>query len=648
MATTAPQPKSADIVASPAGPIPSESKAVPPARSGGGGWWIGLSIGTVVLIGIVIGAVFWMRSVMGNTDKEKLKLFTVAKGPLLVTVTEDGNLESAQNVEIKSRVEGTTTILKIVEDGSRVKKGDVLVELDSAQLEEQITQQRIAVNRAEATMVQAEKDLQVAIISKQEYAEGTFRQQLQDAEAQITIALENLRTAENTLAHTERMFRKGYVSKLQLESQQFAVKTAKLNLASAETAKEVLVKYTKPKMLEDLQAQIDAARTRASSEKEAYELELAKLKRLEEQLKHCTITAPQDGMVVYANERSGRFGSQQGVQIEEGASVRERQTILRLPDLSRMQVKVNVHESKVEDLAVDMEARVKVQDRVFFGRIVSIASQPEPTSWFSGNIKEYATIVRIDGEPENLKPGMTAEVVIKVAELENVTTVPVSAVVEKGGKYYCWVYTPRGVQRRELRLGMTNDEYVEVKDGVEVGDRVIRNPLSVVPESQQAELDGVKKSEDGKGFGGGSGKRPPGAPGETRRPGGGKKSGRKMDFKQLDKDGDGVITREELPEPMRPFFDRMDTNQDGKIDAEEQEAIRKRRAGASGKRGGGSSGGGGGANRLLQYDKDGDGKISKEEAPSWMQGMFGRLDGNGDGLIDQSEMEAMRRRAKKR
>ncbi len=650
MATTAPQPPSADLVASPVSTVPAKERPVPPPKSSGL-VWIGLSVGAVLILVIGTGVFLWVRNVVGGTDLSKLKLHPVSKSDLVVTVVEDGNLESAQNVEIKSRVEGTTTILKIVEDGSRVKKGDVLVELDSAALEEQITQQRIAVNRAEATMVQAEKDLEVAIISKQEYAEGTFRQQLQDAEAQITIALENLRTAENTLAHTERMFRKGYVSKLQLESQQFAVKTAKLNLASAETAKEVLVKYTKPKMLEDLQAQIDAARTRASSEKEAYELELAKLKRLEEQLKNCTIVAPQDGMVVYANERSGRFGSQQGVQIEEGASVRERQTILRLPDLDRMQVKVNVHESKVEDLAVGMEADIKVQDRTFHGKVVSIASQPEPTSWFSGNIKEYATIVRIDGQPKNLKPGMTAEVTIKVAELKDVLTVPVSAVVEIGDRFYCWVASASGIQRRELKLGLTNDEFVEVKDGVVEGDLVIRNPLAVVPERERTEIEASEKARADEGTRGG-GKSAKSGAGHGAKSGGRKKSGRMMDFKQLDKNGDGVVTKDELPERAQGYFDRMDANGDGKIDAQEQEAIRKRFSGAKKKSSGGEarkggSGEGGGSSLIGRFDQDGDGKISKDEAPSWMQGAFERFDKNGDGFIDSSEVEAMRRNRKK-
>jgi len=132
---------------------------------------------------------------------------------------------------------------------------------------------------------------------------------------------------------------------------------------------------------------------------------------LEKQLQGCTIRAPQDGMVVWANDMSGggRRG-EQGPKIDLGASVQQNQVIFKLPDLKHMQVKTLVHETKVDQLRPGMRARVKIQDREFQGEIGSIANQPEPGNWFSTSVKEYATIVKIDGEPEGLKPGMTAEV----------------------------------------------------------------------------------------------------------------------------------------------------------------------------------------------------------------------------------------------
>jgi len=134
---------------------------------------------------------------------------TVRRGDLMVTVIEDGNLESAVNIDIKCEVAGGTAILWIVDDGTEVKEGEKLVELDSSTLEEQINTQRIAFEKARAAKIQAEKDFAAAKLAVDEYLQGTFVKELQTQEAQVTIAMENLRTSENTLNHSERMFRKG-------------------------------------------------------------------------------------------------------------------------------------------------------------------------------------------------------------------------------------------------------------------------------------------------------------------------------------------------------------------------------------------------------------------------------------------------------
>lgn len=117
------------------------------------------------------------------------------------------------------------------------------------------------------------------------------------------------------------------------------------------------------------------------------------------------------------------------------------------------------------------------------------------------------------------------------------------------------------------------------------------------------------------------------------RPGGGR--GRPGDLlerlKAMDKDGDGKLSVEELPESMRQRFQMMDTNGDGFIDEREMQAAaeRMRRGGA----------GGGMAQRMRRLDSDSDGRISREEAPGPMQGRFDQMDTNGDGYLDQKELE---------
>lgn len=488
-------------------------------------WILRIGFGLAVCALTAAGFASWLGK-MSTKSQAALQTHAAKRGELVVTITEDGNLESADNLDIKCEVAGGSTILWIVEDGKTVTQGDPLVRLESSQLEEQISLEKIAYEKARASHIQADKDYETAKISVQEYLEGTFRQSLQDMEAKITIAMANLRSAENSLEHTDRMFRKGYVNSLQLEAQQFAVERAKLDLESAKTAKFVLEEFTKRKTLTTLNSQFSAAEAKKNSEKAAFELEEARLKRLEGYLKKCRIEAPKTGMAVYANENRGRWGNQQS-EIKEGAQVRDQQTILRLPDLGKMQVKVTVHESKVERIQRGMRAGIRIQGREFQGSVISVATQPEPGSWFSAAVKEYATIVKVDGQSEHLLPGMTAEVEILVAHLKNVITVPVAAVFELAGHTFCYVTTGDKVDRRAVEVGLSNDKFVELKKGVEEGDTVVLNPRSLLTdlnsEARTGDKMDVKKKfgsspPDGKKNSADGPPRKDGAPGSSTRP----------------------------------------------------------------------------------------------------------------------------------
>ena len=595
----------------------------------------------------------------GAPTGEAYQVFNAIKGPLTVTVTEDGNVESGNNVTIKCRVEGGASILEIVEDGAIVEEGDQLVKLDDSSITDNINAQKIAMGKAESAKISAEAKVKVAQINVEEYLK-IFEKDLKDQESNIVIAEENLRSSQNSLEYSERMFQRGYISQLELESSQFAVRRSDLELTSAKTAKEVMEMYTKQKTLTDLESQVAIAETGLKSELAAYELEMSKLKRLEDQLENCLIMAPNAGMVVYANKQ-GRFGSQ-GTVIEEGSTVRQLQDILWLPDLDNMQVKVKVHETKVEDLRVGMRASILIQGNQLQGQVQRISNQPESTSWFQGNIKEYATIVKIDGAPEDLKPGMTAEVEIRVDSLQDVIKVPLSSVVEEKGKYHCYIQAADGSsEKRTVEVGLSDETFVQVKDGVKEGDVVIRNPRAVGLVEVDTEIT-VEEEDETEKFGDTSGspsiskdKKARGRGGAGKGGAGKGRGGRGWSrLKASDADGDGKISKDEAPDNIKRFFDRMDKNQDGFI--EESEV-----GGSRGGSGGGRPGGGGGGGRpampadgkayIKKYDKDGDGKVSKEELKSHpetpesvksrLDSFWSFLDTSGDGMIDEAEADAV-------
>jgi len=459
------------------------------------------AVAVLLLGGLIAGVSFgWDRATAWLSSAAPVRQSlteTATRDTVRITVTEDGNLESASNVDVRCEVAGGSTILWIVEDGKQVAQGDVLVRLDQSVIQDQLNEQKIAFNKAKALKIQAEEDYAAARIAVDEYQQGTYQQELQTIEAQITVALENLRSAENLLEHTQRMTRKGFATPLQFEADKFAVKRAQLDLAAAQTAKQVLQKFTYLKMVKQLEAARDAAKAHMESEKAAFELEKSKLAQLEKELDLCTIHAPQSGMVIYANEQGRRRRSNDQAMVEEGAVVRERQSIIRLPDLSRMQVKVQVHESRVEKVQPGMPAKVTVLGQTFDGQVVSVANQPEPSSWFSANIKQYATVVSIDGTQQGLKPGMTAEVEILIEQLTDVVSVSISCVVEQDGEFFAWVDTPEGPQRRRLLLGPSNDTQIVVRDGIAAGERVLLNPRTFLEEARSSSRDAAEPAPEG-------------------------------------------------------------------------------------------------------------------------------------------------------
>jgi HlyD family secretion protein len=578
------------------------------------GWVKAVLVVAVLIAGV--GAVYFGSNLGANdrgrnTSNEPVK--KPVRGELLITVVEDGNMESASNVDVKCQVAGGSSILWIVADGEYVQAGDKIVELDSSALEDQISSQKNVFNAAKATLIQAQQDYEVALISVREYEEGTYTKDLQDHDKEITIAQENLRSAESALEHAQMMFRKGYVSSNELDAQKFAVQRAELELASSETAKRVLEEFTKTKTLEELKSQADIAEARKDSEEAAFQLEDSRLKKLEAQKENCLITAPSSGMIVYANERGSRFGGGQGAQIEEGASVRERQTLVRLPDLTKMQVKVNVHESKVEELQPGMPATIVVQGQKYRGVVESIANQPEQTSWFQGNVKEYATIVKIDGDAQGLKPGMTSEVTILVARLRDVLYLPLACVVENRGHYYVWRSDAGKPVRTEVKVGLSNESFVEIQGGIEEDTEVFENPMQFEQDYLSSNADIAIEEEGASDFGDATVPAPSEGQGRGQRGGG--RGGEAMSGGRGGAQG-------------QPSSGGETSGRSGGASGGE--------AAAGGGRGG-RGGGGDPSAFFARLDADKDGSLTEDEMPSFLKDRFGDIDTDGDGNVSKEE-----------
>jgi multidrug efflux pump subunit AcrA (membrane-fusion protein) len=153
------------------------------------------------------------------------------------------------------------------------------------------------------------------------------------------------------------------------------------------------------------------------------------------------------------------------------------QTLLLMPDLAKMQVKISIHESFIDRIRPGLAARIAMPDRTLAGEVSSVASVAEPGGEWNGNVVKYDTIIKLPSVP-GFKPGMSAEVEVILDRHTDVLTIPVAAVVETAEGDFCWVKTAAGAERRPLRLGDTNDVFTVVKTGLQEGDEVVLHPFA--------------------------------------------------------------------------------------------------------------------------------------------------------------------------
>lgn len=471
----------------------------------------------------------------GDQKGDMQSFFEVKRGPLMISVTESGTINNREKVVIKSKVEGKTNILSIVPEGTHVKKGDLMIKLDASGLEDQKMQQQITVLNVEATFIHARENLVVAKsqadsdiakakldynfarVDLNKYLRGEYPQELQQAEAEITVAREEFERVRDKLEWSQRLSREGYITRNELQADELAAKRKELDVQLAESKLELLQKYTHMRKLKELRSNLEQAKkalerverkgvadmVQAEAELKAKESEYnrqqIKLKKLNQQITECKITAPIDGMVVYAT--TGKSKKYSKGPIEEGLEVQEGQELIYLPTASSMMAEVNIRESSLNKVKQGMPSRIIVDalpGKVFSGRVGKIGLLPDSTmAWLNPDIKVYPSDIYIDGDTGNLRAGMTCRVEIVVEEYSDTLYIPVQSVVRVKDKHIVYIAGSSDPKRREVEIGMDNDRMIRIVKGLSVGEKVLlAPPLAPSEVPLQEKLANKPKSKD--------------------------------------------------------------------------------------------------------------------------------------------------------
>jgi HlyD family secretion protein len=436
-------------------------------------WW-SRGLIAVALLAVFASAVALIAGALSSREAGPKLTHTITRGSLLVTVIEQGLLESAENTEIKCKVRGHNTVIWVIESGTVVKPGDELVRLDTRFIEEQVDERTKYAHWSRSGAERSAADLARAQLAVSEYEQGRYVSDLMQLESDLVVAEAKLRSARNMLSHAKMMAESGYISELEVEQQDFEVAQASLDVGVKKTEIDVLKRFTRAEQLQTLQGNLATIKALHGANVERAVADASRRDRALAEIKDCVVKAERCGLVIHPNAAQWELAP-----IAVGSTVHMDQVLLLMPDLSQMQVKVGIHESVIDHIQEGLSAKVTLSDRTIDGTVSSVASVTRPAGWWTGNEVRYDTKIRLPADA-GLMPGMSAEVEVLIARHDNVLTVPVAAVAESEEEgSYCWVKTADGLRRRVLVLGDSNGVFTVVKEGLDEGDEVVLNPLAV-------------------------------------------------------------------------------------------------------------------------------------------------------------------------
>src|SRR5947209_15314826 len=341
----------------------------PRARQGRGRWRIVLSILIVTLLtaGGAVSAWWYFHEKILTPEIS----VPVRRAMLPILVGERGELESSKQTDVRCEVEGyQNKIVTILAEGTRVKKGDIVVVFDADQLKQKYADQEVKVkqaegkakaakgelevqkNKAETDFEKAKLDLTLAELDQKKYLKGDYKVEVDDKKGALALAKRNLQEAKEKLEHHQTLYKKGFIPLEQLRLKEAELDQKKYEVDRDEAKLMVLEVFTKERQVTELdakareakraverarktgEASVDKARSDLEAAEVTERLEKATLAALQRQLDNCTVKAPQDGILVYPKERWYDDNS----RIQAGSMVHFRQGLFSLPDLGQMRI----------------------------------------------------------------------------------------------------------------------------------------------------------------------------------------------------------------------------------------------------------------------------------------------------------------------
>ncbi len=454
--------------------------------------------------------------------------FRVAKGPLTVSVIASGTIKAREQIVLKNEVEGKTSLIYLVPEGTHVKQGELLVQLDASRLLDEKIEQGIRVQNSEAAFVSARENLAVvenqaqSDVDKAQLAydfakedlkkdlEGEYPNQLKDAESKITLAREELTRAKERVDWSRKLHSEKYLSEAELAADELTMKRKDLDLELAKSNLDLLMNFTHRRKLAQLESDVKQAKmalertlrkakadvVQAKANLEAKEAEFIqqkeKLKKIERSIGKTKIYAPADGQVIHATSAQAGGPGRRTVQpLEEGQEVRERQELIHLPTTTAAKVGVAIHEASLDKVRLGLPVKVTVDalpGETLWGKVAKIAPLPDAQSaWLNPDLKVYNTDIYLENKSSSLRNGMSCKAEIIVEQHREAVYIPVQAVLRVGGQPTAYLLKEGKLEPRKVEIGLDNNRMVRIIRGLAPGEVISLTPPLAAASVEQGE-----------------------------------------------------------------------------------------------------------------------------------------------------------------
>eukprot|EP00913_Durusdinium_trenchii_P005780 g5392.t1 len=466
------------------------------ARRGGTVLWV-----VVAIVGLTVLGGGWLAFAGGNGDSEQAQTTEMAVASIRafdITTLAGGELEARNQIEIRCELDSQTTVVEVVDEGSRVRKGELLMQLNSDALKDSIAEEELRVEEArlghesastaveiqisdnESAMRKAQLDLTLKELALEQWREGEDQKTRQANELAIERAVRELERLTDKWEQTQELFKKEFVSKDEHDRDRLAFIEAKAELAKAQLTDRIYKDYQYPRDEKQKLSDVDEATAEMKRVERQNEINLKnkqsaranrerqltlreeKLAKLIDQLEKCTIVAPQDGLVVYGTTaQRDNWRSQNEGPIAIGRQVRPNDLLITLPDTSEMIASVKVHESLAGRVRPGQNARVSIEavGLELPGVVESIGVLAEGGGWRDPNRREYTVKIAIEAGEHGglLKPSLRCEARLVLGAVDEALAVPVQAVFNDGAVRFVYVPTGSKFKRVPVGMGRTSD-----------------------------------------------------------------------------------------------------------------------------------------------------------------------------------------------